>query len=41
MLYRMSADWGRLMLLNGRTMLADIDEPVDYWLVRFVPPEDR
>ena len=41
MLYRMSADWGRLMLLNGRTMLADIDEPVDDWLVRFVPPEDR
>ncbi|MEH3123770.1 MAG: PAS domain-containing protein [Sphingomonas phyllosphaerae] len=41
MLFRMSADWGQLLRLDGRDMLPDIAEPITDWVERFIPDEDR
>ncbi len=41
MLYRMSADWRFLLRLEGRGMLPDVSAPVEDWVERFIPDEDR
>ncbi|VXC96646.1 PAS domain-containing protein [Sphingomonas sp. 8AM] len=41
MLFRMSADWRFLLRLEGRGMLPDVSVPVDDWVGRFIPDEDR
>lgn len=41
MLFRMSADWRELLYLEGRDMLPDVTAPIDDWVERFIPHEDR
>ena len=41
MLFRMSADWHQLLRLDGRGMLPDVATPIDEWVERFIPHEDR
>jgi PAS domain S-box-containing protein len=39
--YRMSPDWKELRQLDGRDVLPDTDEPIEGWMERYVPPDDR
>lgn len=39
--YVMSADWSKLLQLEGRGILADTHEPDETWIERHVHPDDR
>ncbi|WP_244535591.1 PAS domain S-box protein [Methylorubrum salsuginis] len=39
--YRMGADWRRMIRLDGRGLMADATEPSERWLDRNIEPEDR
>ncbi|MDR6213010.1 PAS domain-containing protein [Paracidovorax wautersii] len=39
--YRMNADWSRLLEVNGQGFVADTAEPTAHWVEEYVAPEDR
>ena len=39
--YRMSADWTEMRVLDGRGFLADTDQPSIRWIDEYILPEDR
>jgi PAS domain S-box-containing protein len=40
-IYRMSPDWKVMRQLQGGGFIADIDKPIENWVERFIPVEDR
>ncbi|ADX48075.1 PAS/PAC sensor hybrid histidine kinase [Paracidovorax avenae ATCC 19860] len=39
--YRMNADWSRLLEVNGQGFVADTAEPMRSWVEQYVPAEDQ
>ncbi len=39
--YRMNADWSRLLEVNGQGFVADTSEPMRSWVEQYVPVEDQ
>jgi len=39
--YRMSPDWRQMRQLQGREFIADTHAPLESWLEKYIPPEDR
>ena len=39
--YKMSADWSEMRLLEGKQFLADLQHPSRTWLETYIPSEDR
>lgn len=39
--YRMSADWTRMLHLRGQEFIADTEEPSQGWLDKYIFPEDQ
>ncbi|WP_200932572.1 PAS domain-containing protein [Pseudorhodoferax sp. Leaf267] len=40
-IYRMSADWTRMLELNGQGFIADASAPDSTWLQNYIHPDDR
>ncbi|HET9594225.1 MAG TPA: ATP-binding protein [Anaeromyxobacteraceae bacterium] len=39
--YRMSPDWGEMLVLHGRDFIPDTDQPSRSWLERYLPADER
>ncbi|MFO1065420.1 MAG: response regulator [Pirellulales bacterium] len=39
--YQMSADWSRMLFLQGREFISDTQSPSDSWLGKYILPEDQ
>jgi PAS domain S-box-containing protein len=39
--YKMSADWSRMLNLAGKNFIADTDDPAATWIEKHIVPEDR
>lgn len=39
--YRMSADWTEMRVLDGRGFIPDTEAPSDDWIERYIPAEDQ
>jgi PAS domain S-box-containing protein len=40
-IYRMSADWSEMRMLQGNAFFADTDAPTTSWMERYIPADDR
>ena len=39
--YRMSPDWGEMRSLQGKDFIADLENPSQNWLEKYIHPDDR